>query len=564
MTPLKLRRPLALPAFLDPAVSVVAAPAHGLRPAYLIVLSSLWMALIGNLPLWRELHVLGLLASGMQWIFATALMLIIAACLATLQSLLAWRYSLKPAMALLLLASALGAYFMGTYHVVIDSTMLTNVLQTDAHEARDLLSLDFLVAFSLLGVVPALWVARVPLLWPARPRQALGNLLMAVTCLLLAVLVVMLTFQPLASTMRNHKHLRYMINPLNTLYAVGQGASQPWRSDHKTLLALGADATLATAGSQPPALLVLVLGETARSGNFSVNGYARETTPQLAREQVASFHNAWSCGTSTAASLPCMFSHLTRAGFDSRSHNHETLLDVLQHAGLAVLWIDNQSGCKGVCDRVPSVSTAQLAHPSLCPGGECLDGVMLDGLDERIAALPAERRARGVVLVMHQMGSHGPAYSKRSPAAFKRFMPECASINLQDCSRSELVNAYDNSIAYTDYFLASTIGWLKQKQAAYATAMLYVSDHGESLGEHNLYLHGMPYSIAPDVQKHVPWITWLSPTFERRGLAMECLQKQQNTLLSHDNYFHSVLGLMQVKTSVYQRNLDAYALCAGA
>jgi lipid A ethanolaminephosphotransferase len=260
-----------------------------------------------------------------------------------------------------------------------------------------------------------------------------------------------------------------------------------------------------------------------------------------------------------------LFSHLGREGFESRSGDFETLPDVLQHAGLAVLWIDNQSGCKGVCDRVPNVRTTDLKHPTLCADGECFDEIMLDGLDERINALPAERRARGVVLLMHQMGSHGPAYHKRSPAAFKRFLPECTKATLQDCSRDELVNAYDNSIAYTDHFLAGTIGWLRERTTRYDTALLYLSDHGESLGENNLYLHGLPYGLAPDTQKHVPWITWLSPAFaQRRGLDVACLRGRLDDKRSHDDYFHSVLGLIDVQTGVYQPERDLYRGCLAA
>ncbi|HEY0822545.1 MAG TPA: sulfatase-like hydrolase/transferase, partial [Ramlibacter sp.] len=309
-------------------------------------------------------------------------------------------------------------------------------------------------------------------------------------------------------------------------------------------------------------LLVLVLGETGRSGNFGLNGYPRDTTPQLARLQAVSFRNAWSCGTSTAASVPCMFSPLGREGFLARSRDSENLVDVLQHAGLAVLWIDNQAGgCKGVCDRVPTVSTAALHDQVLCAHGECHDEILLKDLDARLAALPAERRSKGVVLVMHQMGSHGPAYAERTPPAFKRFLPECTSSHLPDCGSEQLRNAYDNTIAYTDHVLAGAVAWL-QRREDYDTAMLYVADHGESLGEANLYLHGLPYALAPDVQKHVPWITWLSPGFERHtGLSMHCLRARSQERITHDHLFHSVLGLMQVGTSAYRPALDAYAGC---
>ena len=306
----------------------------------------------------------------------------------------------------------------------------------------------------------------------------------------------------------------------------------------------------------------LVLGETARSANFGVNGYARATTPGLTNENIASYRKAWSCGTSTAASVPCMFSPLGREAYEKRTVNQENLMDALQQAGLAVLWIDNQSGCKGACDRIPSVVTSSLHVSGLCEGGECFDEIMLQDLDKRIDGLSAERRARGVVVVMHQMGSHGPAYAKRSPARFKRFLPECTDKALQQCSQQQIINAYDNSIAYTDFFLTSVIGWLKERSKSHATAMIYVSDHGESLGENNLYLHGMPFAIAPDVQKQVPWINWLSPEMQtRQALTTECLKGRADEAISHDHYFHSVLGLLDVRTAIYRSELDIFGPC---
>jgi lipid A ethanolaminephosphotransferase len=187
---------------------------------------------------------------------------------------------------------------------------------------------------------------------------------------------------------------------------------------------------------------------------------------------------------------------------------------------------------------------------------------MLHQLDERIQALPAERRAKGVVIVMHQMGSHGPAYYKRVPDNFKQFQPECKSNALQECSREQVVNSFDNTILYTDHFLGQAIQWLKKSDNTHATAMLYVSDHGESLGENNIYLHGLPYRVAPDVQKRVPWISWWSANFEKQtGIQSACLKKKVNTPLTHDNYFHSALGLMGISTEVYQAQLDVHADC---
>ena len=369
--------------------------------------------------------------------------------------------------------------------------------------------------------------------------------------------------------MRNHTQLRYLVNPLNSFYALAIVGRQPVQRSGVAVLPLGEDAQLPAlaAGAKPP-LMVMVVGETARADHIGLNGYARDTTPRLASEGVASLRNVWSCGTNTAASVPCMFSNLGREAFENRPANTEGLADVLQRAGYAVLWLDNQAGgCKGVCDRVPKVDyrALQAAAPELCQGDECFDEVMLRGLDERLARLPAERRARGVVVFMHQMGSHGPAYYQRTPAAFKKFLPECTTNALQQCQREEVVNAYDNTIAYTDHFLASTIDWLKTREAQWAPALVYVSDHGESLGENNLYLHGLPYRFAPDVQKHVPWISWFSPQFERQsGVATACLKAKADERLSHDDYFHSALGLLNVQTRVYEAARDVGASCRAA
>ena len=537
-----------------------------LHPAWFIVIVSLWLATLCNLPLWREISALPAVRGPRGLGFGLAFVVLVAAGNAAVLGLLAWGRLLKPVLALMVLVAACGVYFMWSYGIVIDSTMLTNVLQTDPREAGDLINWRMAAALLVLAGPPLVWLVR-------RPAQQLGwkrslghGLLLIVGALLVASSALMLVFQDFASTMRNHTQLRYLINPLNTVYGLAHLAAKPLRMDTRTLAPMGRDARLGasyTDQKQPP-ILVLVLGETGRSGNFALNGYARPTTPLLsARTDISSARNAWSCGTSTAASVPCMFSHLGRKDFDDRKTNYENLLDVLHHAGLAVLWVDNQAGCKGVCDRVASASTAASPDPVLCAGGECQDTLLLKDLDQRIAALPADQRTRGVVVVLHQMGSHGPAYYKRSLPAQKRFKPECETNALQECSREQVVNAYDNSVVATDLMLDSTINWLQARYPQAPTAMIYVADHGESLGENNLYLHGLPYAIAPDVQKHVPWITWLSPAMQQRThIAMACLQRDlRDRPISHDNYFDSVLGLMDVQTSAYRPHEDIFKDC---
>lgn len=537
------------------------------HPTSLLAVLAVWLTTVGNLPLWLAIWRLPETQGWRGVATLLGFMLVVLGLLGVFLSLVLWPRWRKLLGLLLLVMTASSSYFMLTYGVVIDTSMLTNAVQTDVREVRDLLSWGMLATVLFGVVLPGYWWWRQPVRKVPAASLFLRQGGLALAALLLAGLVFWLAFQDMASLMRNHKPLRYMINPLNSLYAsarlvVGEAsqAAQP-------LLPVGEDARLrqAVAREQDAPLVVLVLGETARAANFGLGGYARDTTPQLRplqmQGQLVYFQDVSSCGTSTQASVPCMFSHLGKAEYESGKKRYESLLDVLHRAGLAVLWIDNQSGCKGVCDRVPHVSTQALQVPQLCKDGECFDEVMLQQLPQQLAALDPERRARGTVVVMHQMGSHGPAYHKRSPQAFKKFVPECTSSALQTCPAEHIVNTYDNSILYTDHFLASTVAWLQNQSRP--TAMVYLSDHGESLGEKGLYLHGMPYSMAPKEQTHVPMVVWLSSALQQqRGWRMSCLQSQSDKALSHDHLFHSMLGLAQVDTRVAKPELDLFAACA--
>lgn len=531
------------------------------NPLTLALLTSVWIASLANWPLWRTLRSLPEGAGAHGLLFAAAFAALLAALTFVLLSLAAWRRAIKPVAALFLVPAAVGAHFMGSYGVVIDSTMMTNVLQTNPTEARDLLNLRLFASVGLLALLPIVWM------WPLRLRRLdwraqLGRNLLGLAAGGLVVAALLFTlFADLSATMRNHKSVRYLINPLNSFYALGALARDATATPKGPPAPIGIGATLAArpAGSPPP-LFLLVVGETARSDHFSINGYARPTTPALASLGVVSFRDVTACGTSTAASLPCMFSHLGRQEHEARDRDHENLLDLAHRAGLAVLWLDNQSGCKGLCERVPSAHAADGAPPALCSDGECLDEALLSGLDAHLAALDPQRRARGVLLVMHQMGSHGPAYWRRSPPDRKPFRPECETNVLKQCDRQALTNAYDNSIAYIDHVLAQAIAWLGRQQPAYQPTLLYVSDHGESLGENGLYLHGLPFAVAPREQKHVPMIVWRPPT-SSGDLRMDCLASRRDVPLSHDHLFHTVAGALGIQATEYRSELDAFVPC---
>ncbi len=526
-------------------------PRRGWNPLTLAVLAGLWIAALPNWPLWQALLALPEVASPRGALFVAGFGVMITALLTLLMAPFAWRYTIKPVISLLLLAAAFGAYFMSAYNVVIDTPMITNVLQTDPREVRDLLNPRLLLAVLLLAGVPLLLLWRAPIQrtrwWPQLGR----NLSMMIASALLLCGLLFALFADLSATMRNHGSVRYLINPLNSLYALIDLGVQSRARPAGPPAPIGLDARVATrpSGALAP-LLVLVIGETARADHFSLNGYPRATNPELAAmgDKVLSLRNVMSCGTSTAASLPCMFSHLGKQAFEASNGHQENLLDLVQRAGMAVLWVDNQSGCKGLCDRV--------AHVEICNDDDCSDDALLRDLDARLAALPAAARERGVLLVLHQMGSHGPAYYKRSPPERKPFTPECTTNVLQQCARDALINAYDNSIVSTDHTLAQTLHWLEGQRARYDPTLLYVSDHGESLGENNLYLHGLPYAVAPIEQKHVPMLIWPAA-----GANAECLRGLQTAPLSHDNLFHTALGILGITATEYVGKLDALASC---
>jgi lipid A ethanolaminephosphotransferase len=472
--------------------------------------------------------------------------------------LLLSRWTAKPVLAVLLPVTALAAHFMSRYTVYLDTDMLRNILHTDGKESGELLSFGMLPSLFALGILPALLVSRVRL----RVRPMGRALLVRLACIALSLLVaagaMMASFQDLSALMRNHKEVRHLITPGNYVVSLLRVLRDDGTHRNAPRTPIGANAKVV--GRSPtakPRLLVLVVGETVRARNWGLNGYARQTTPQLRAIGPINFSDVTSCGSATEVSVPCMFSPYGRAHYDKdRIEHSQSLMHVLDHAVIATLWRDNQTGCKGVCEGLPFESFEHARDPQACTAEGCLDEVMLHGLADEVARRPGD-----MVVVLHQLGSHGPSYSRRYPARLRRFTPTCETADLGDCTREEIVDAYDNSVLYTDDFLARTIRFLAE-QSSRDTALIYVSDHGESLGENGLYLHGVPYAIAPDTQTRVPMVMWLSPGFAAdRAIDVGCMKRDSNAPVSQDNLFHSVLGLMQVSTPEYDRSLDLFDRC---
>jgi lipid A ethanolaminephosphotransferase len=445
----------------------------------------------------------------------------------------------------------LAAYVMNSYGTVIDDTMILNIVKTDFKETMDLVTFKLLFYFIFLFLVPMFFMFKTKIDEVLFKADLISKLKTIVTSIILIFAMVITFSKFYASFLREQKPLRYYTNPTYWIYSAGKFSSSFFKNPNRALEALGRNAIIPGQDNERD-IVILVVGETARRDKFSLNGNKHETNPLLKKENVISFNNVTSCGTSTAISVPCMFSNFGRGKFSvDNANSTENLLDVLSHTKeINILWRDNNSDSKGVASRAKFEDYKTSATNTICDP-ECRDEGMLVGLQDHIDKV----KERDIFIVLHQMGNHGPAYYKRYPERFNVFKPVCMTSELEKCTNEEISNAYENAILYTDYFLSKVIELLKNNSQKFHTAMVYISDHGESLGENGIYLHGLPYMMAPDVQKNVAMILWLGGEMEKETNYV-ALKKNINTPYSHDNLFHTILGLYEIKTSAYRPELD--------
>jgi len=522
----------------------------GLTSTHLIILLSFFLTVFSNISFYShvlDVYPLTLRNSG----FLVSLALVFAGLTVFLLSLVCYKYTIKPVAMTILILSSFASYFMDSYNVIIDEAMIRNIVSTDINESLDLFSEKMIVYVLLLGVLPSFFIYKIKMVYRSGYHEFISRIkLLAVV--VIGVVVIIFSFSDFYSSfIRANKFLRSYANPVYYVYSTGKYIDASYNSKFLELTSIGLDANT-PALDQHRELVIMVVGETARSDRFSLNGYARETNPLLKKENVISFTNYWSCGTSTAVSVPCMFSMYGSDDFNNeKGQSTENVLDVLKHAGVNLLWLDNNSSSKGVADRISYKSYKNSDINSLCDP-ECRDEGMLLNIQDYISKHPQG----DIFIVLHQLGNHGPAYYKRYPANFEKFTPACRTNQLENCSKEEINNAYDNAILYTDYFLHKVIALLKENDSSFETAMYYVSDHGESLGENELYLHGLPNFIAPDSQRHVPAIIWLGENFDEDQVNFKELSKRRNNKYTHDNVFHTILGFMEIETSIYDKSMD--------
>jgi lipid A ethanolaminephosphotransferase len=513
----------------------------------LIVFASLLLVLSHNVSFFKNV-VAVYPFSAANIAFLGSLVLVLTFFLLLSFTLLSWKYTTKTLLIVIFLVSSIAAYFTDTYNVIIDRDMVQNAFQTDFDETLGLFSYRLILYFLFLGLLPAIVVFCVKIESVSLKKELLSKLKLAILSALVIVSLLLGFGKFYASFFREHKPLRYYANPITCIYSTIKYVKGSMNSGTVLVHPIGTDAKI-PATDLDRELIILVIGEAVRADRLSLNGYHRETNPLLQKEDVISFPNFYSCGTSTATSLPCMFSNLGQANYsDKKVASQENLLDVLDYAGVHVLWRENNSSSKGVASRASYEDYRKPQKNTVCDP-ECRDEGMLVGLQKYI-----DRGKTGdILIVLHQMGNHGPEYYKRYPEAFEKFTPVCRTNQLEKCTDEQIGNAYDNAVLYTDYFLKKTIDLLKNNSDRFETAMVYFSDHGESLGESGLYLHGLPYYMAPDCQKHIAAIMWFGDSFKIDKIS---LKEKSTHLFSHDNLFHTILGLMEIDSSAYDKDLD--------
>lgn len=529
------------------------------------MLLAMWLGLILNFAFYQKIHEFTPYANLKAGLLLVATALIIIAFYNLVLQWLNWKWNAKILASVLIILGGFSAYFVNSLGVVITPDQIQNMLQTDAREVRDLWSMR-LVIWTLVFVVFPLFIIWMLKIQPASlGHQLVHKSLSSVVSLGLILGLLFCFYVDYAAIFREHRDLKGMLSPQNSIASTLSYYKKKAPKANLPLVAFGEDAHLLQQAQMQdhPKLMVLVVGETARAESFALNGYARNTNPELSKLAVINFNQVSSCGTATAVSVPCMFSGMSRETYDEQLASHrEGLLDIAQRAGYQVTWIDNNSGCKGACDRVQKYQIpAQLKQKWCDASGECFDEILVDSLKDYLAHLD-KNNPKPQLIVLHQMGSHGPAYFKRSKTPYQPFQPTCNSNAIQGCSTEELKNSYDNSIVYTDHVLAQIVETLKQ-QTQYQTGFWYLSDHGESTGEHGLYLHGAPYSMAPTQQTHVPMLMWFSDAWKQQNThQVSCLKGQTGQARSHDHLFPSLLSLLDIKTQVTEAKNDMLAQCS--
>lgn len=436
------------------------------------------------------------------------------------------RYLGKTFLVLSFIINSIAVYFVNTYSVIIDESMVGNVFNTNYEESSSFFSFKLVLYFIFLGLLPSVYIIKADIITvPFKKFIKNTGIVLSLTLTLVVA---------------NATNLLWVDKNSNFL----GGLSMPWsytvnsalfhihklKKNEKEILL-----PKASIKDNQKAVVVLVIGESARSENFSLYGYKKDTNPLLSKTENLFHFNATSSATYTTAGVKSILEHKNTGDL------YEILPNYLFRNNVDVVWRTSNTGEPPVHIKNYQKREELLAN---CKGEDCnYDNVLLSGLKEQILTSKKNK----ILIILHTSTSHGPTYNKKYPKRFEKFKPVCNSVELSKCSQTELINAYDNTIVYTDYLLSSIIKDLKQLKG-YNSSMIFISDHGESLGENNLYMHGIPMSIAPKQQYEIPFIVWTSGS----------KQLKPNKELNQGYVFHSVLNFLSIQSPIYDEKLNIF------
>jgi len=432
-------------------------------------------------------------------------------------------------LAILSVINATAVYFIFTYGVIIDATTIGNVFNTRYSEASGFFSWSLWLSIIVFGILPALYCLLQPVVF-GKARK------LGICCggsLAIVLVVAVLNIGQTLWVSQHDTELGGLLQPWS--YLVNTGRVISFSHDEQTEEIRLPDGQIA---DDEKAVVILVIGESARKANFQLYGYRRDTNPLLSRQDGLKVYQATSCATYTTAG--------TKAILEPKNTDdlYELLPNYAYRTGVDVSWRTSNWGEPPIhIDEYLTDTDLATRYPE---EDDDYDGILFAGLRQRIESSKKNK----VLIVLHTSTSHGPNYASKYPKAFEVYKPVAKNVEEGEKNVDMLVNAYDNTIRYTDFLLDSLINTLRT-MTEWRSAMIFISDHGESLGENKMFMHGLPMKLAPKVQYEIPFLVWVSDGFRDYKQTLPAVLEQHYI-------FHSVLNLLSIRSPAYDMDYDIF------
>ena len=441
--------------------------------------------------------------------------------------------------AILSIINATAAYFIITYSVMIDATTIENVFNTRYSEASGFFSGSLWLFIFVFGVLPALFCLLQPVVFGKVKKLAIC----LVSSLAIVLVVAAMNISQTLWISQHDTELGGLLQPWS--YVVNTGRVISFSFDKQAEEIKLPDGKIT---DDEKAVVVLVIGESARKANFQLYGYQRDTNPLLSKQEGLKVYQANSCATYTTAGTKAILEP------EDTGDLYELLPNYAFRTGVDVSWRTSNWGEPPI--HIDEYLTNEELGTKYPDENIYNDAILLKGLRERIESSQKNK----VLIVLHTSTSHGPNYASKYPKEFEVYQPVAKNVEEGENNVEMLVNAYDNTIRYTDFLLDSLINTLRS-MTDWKSAMIFISDHGESLGENKVFMHGLPMQLAPKVQYEIPFMVWTSEGFrnyKRTSDKEEAPEGELPAVLEQHYIFHSVLNLLSIQSPAYNKAYDIF------